>query len=170
LLNLPSKSAKALMKKTIFYSWQSDRPNNTNRGFIENALQKAIKTLKKDELNLEVAIDRDIMNSTGSPDIVNTLFEKIDRCQVFVADISFINEDGKLTPNPNVLLELGYAAKCIGWKNIICVFNKSHGRPEQLPFDLRFRSPLQYEVTVDGPKAEEKDVLAKKLHDALKAI
>lgn len=158
------------MNKNIFYSWQSDLPSNTNRGFIEDALEKAIKALKKDEIHLEVAIDRDIMNSTGSPDIVNTLFEKIKRCHVFVADISFINTEGKLTPNPNVLLELGYAARCVGWENIICVFNKAYGKPEQLPFDLRFRSPLQYAVTKDDPKAEERNTLASSLQNALKAI
>lgn len=136
------------MKKHIFYSWQSDLPNNTNRGFIEESLKKAIVNLRKDDIHLTVAIDRDIKGSTGSPDIVQTLFDKIDHCHVFVADISFINKTGKRTANPNVLLELGYAAKCVGWENIICVFNKAYGKPEQMPFDIRFRSPLQYEVSI----------------------
>lgn len=158
------------MNKTIFYSWESDLPNNTNRSFIQTALEKAIGELKKEELHLEIAIDRDIINSTGSPDIVNTLFEKIKRCHVFVADISFINKEGRLAPNPNVLLELGYAARSIGWENIICVFNKTYGKPEQLPFDLRFRSPLQYAVTKEDPKAQERNALANSLKTALKAI
>jgi hypothetical protein len=33
------------MRVTIFYSWQSDLPNNTNRGFIERALEKAIASI-----------------------------------------------------------------------------------------------------------------------------
>jgi hypothetical protein len=158
------------MKKTIFYSWQSDLPNNTNRGFIEEALKKAIKHLVKEDVHLEVAIDRDIKDSTGSPDIAKTLFEKIDRCQVFVADITFINKRGKRMPNPNVLLELGYAAKCVGWENIICLFNKANGKPEELPFDLRFRSPLQYSVTAEGPKAPERNLLAESLQKSLQVI
>ena len=48
----------------------------------------------------------------GWPDITSALFDKIDQCEVFVADITPINgpdSDFRITPNPNVLLELGYA-------------------------------------------------------------
>jgi hypothetical protein len=37
------------MKKTVFYSWQSDLPNNTNRGFIETALDRAVKSIAADD-------------------------------------------------------------------------------------------------------------------------
>jgi len=37
------------MKQRIFYSWQSDLPNNNNRGFIENALEKAISNINADD-------------------------------------------------------------------------------------------------------------------------
>ncbi|MCK5798941.1 MAG: hypothetical protein KAI47_17235, partial [Deltaproteobacteria bacterium] len=33
---------------TVFYSWQSDRPNKTNRGFIGDALKRAVRDLGKD--------------------------------------------------------------------------------------------------------------------------
>ncbi len=33
----------------IFYSWQSDLPNPTNRGFIEDCLKRAIKDVQADE-------------------------------------------------------------------------------------------------------------------------
>lgn len=158
------------MKKTIFYSWQSDLPNNTNRGFIEASLEKAIKGISGQKVHLEVAIDRDTQNSSGTPDIAKTLFEKIDRCQVFVADVSLINTEGKRMPNPNVLLELGYAAKCVGWENIICVYNTEFGEPEELPFDLRFRRPLQYKVSKDAPKAKERNGLAEIFQKALRAV
>lgn len=158
------------MKKTIFYSWQSDLASNTNRGFIEDSLEKAIKGINRLEVHLDVAIDRDTQHSSGTPDIVNTLFEKIDRCQVFVADVSLINTEGKRTPNPNVLLELGYAAKCVGWANIICIYNTEYGQPEELPFDLRFRRPLQYKVSKAGPKAAERNLLAAALQKSLQAV
>lgn len=35
-----------LLNYTIFYSWQSDLPNNSNRSFIEVAIKKAIKKVK----------------------------------------------------------------------------------------------------------------------------
>jgi hypothetical protein len=57
-----------------------------------------------------------------------------------------------------------------GLENIICLFNKALGKPEQLPFDLRFRSPMQYEVTVEGPKAAERNALSNALQKALKEI
>ena len=41
-----------MMKVTIFNSWQSDLPNNKNRGFIENALQKAKKRVLEDNRNI----------------------------------------------------------------------------------------------------------------------
>ena len=33
---------------TIFYSWQSDAPNNVNRSFIERALELAVRDLNAD--------------------------------------------------------------------------------------------------------------------------
>ena len=40
------------MPDTIFYSWQNDRPNKTNRGFIEQALKKAIQNLGRENNEL----------------------------------------------------------------------------------------------------------------------
>ncbi len=36
------------MQHVIFYSWQGDRPNNTNRGFIKTALDDAATALASD--------------------------------------------------------------------------------------------------------------------------
>lgn len=35
------------MKLTVFYSWQSDLPNNSNRGFIEDCLKQSLKNFYK---------------------------------------------------------------------------------------------------------------------------
>ena len=65
---------------TIFYSWQSDLPNATNRGFIEDCLSRAIKDVKADEeLELDPCLDRDTAGVPGSPDIANTIFESKER-------------------------------------------------------------------------------------------
>jgi sporulation protein YlmC with PRC-barrel domain len=42
----------------------------------------------------------------------------------------------KRTPNPNVLIELGYAVSAIGWDRIIMVCNTHYGKLEDLPFDI----------------------------------
>src|SRR6266852_4646548 len=126
------------MRITVFYSWQSDLPNRTNRGFIEQALEKAIKAVRsslvieKDERpsDADILIDRDTQGVAGSPDIAYTIFDKIQNAAIFVGDVSIINshrkpstEGFRPTPNPNILIELGYAANHLGWGNIICVFN-----------------------------------------------
>lgn len=160
------------MKKSIFYSWQSDLPNNINRGFIEICIKKAIEEIKTENINLNVAIDRDTKDTTGTPDIASTIFSKIDHSSIFIADISFINSDydGRKTPNPNVLIELGYAAKTIGWENIICVFNTEFGKLEDLPFDLRFRRPLTYKIENKKNKNKDKENLSKVFQIAIKSI
>lgn len=96
------------MKKRIFYSWQSDLPNNTNRAFINNALEKAIKEIISDNsFSIIPFLDRDTAGLAGSPDISASIFQKIDASSVFVCDVSIINKlssDNRATPNPNVLI------------------------------------------------------------------
>ena len=59
---------------TIFYSWQSDLPNATNRGFINECLEKAIKALNAEQqFAVEPCLDRDTLNVPGSPDIARTI-------------------------------------------------------------------------------------------------
>ena len=135
----------------IFYSWQSDLPNKNNRGFIEECIDKAKKKFKG---IVAIEADRDIKNNTGAPDIAATIFKKIDECDLFVADISIINKSkhkffrgkSRPTPNPNVLLELGYAARHLGWDRIICVYNTDYSDLEAVPFDLRQHRITDYSL------------------------
>lgn len=126
------------MAHTIFYSWQNDLDSKTHRYFIEKCLKKALKDLKKDAA-IYMSYDRDTKGNNGSPDITATIFDKIDKCVLFVCDISIINSnvDGRKMPNPNVLVELGYAASKLGWDRIICLFDGNAGDIDDLPFDLR---------------------------------
>ena len=116
---------------TVFYSWQSDLPNSTNRGFIGDCLERAIKELKADpSLTVDPCLDRDTQNVPGSPDIASTIFDKIDKCGLFVCDVSIVNHNSseRPMPNPNVLIELGYAVKTLGWSRIVCIFNTAFGK------------------------------------------
>jgi hypothetical protein len=48
------------MHRIIFYSWQSDLPNATNRSFIQRALENVAKSIKIDDtIDVEPVIDRD---------------------------------------------------------------------------------------------------------------
>jgi hypothetical protein len=138
----------------IFWSWQSDRPTKTNRGFIREALEEAIACVAQ---NLDVIdperfeLDHDTKNVPGMAAITDTIFGKIKSAGVFVGDLSYVGktEDGsKMLPNSNVLLELGHAISCLGPDRIIVVANSAFGgKPEDLPFDLRHRrAPIAYRL------------------------
>jgi hypothetical protein len=77
---------------SIFYSWQSDIKSNDS--FIENCLKKAIEKIQTD--SIEFTIDRDTLNKNGTPDIPNTVFNKIaNETDIFLSDISIKNAGRK---------------------------------------------------------------------------
>lgn len=157
------------MKNTIFYSWQSDLPNKTNRGFIESCLKKVLKELEKiAPFSLEFTVDRDTKNDPGTPDIMESIYKKIGKSKIFIADISIINSEStnRKTPNPNVLIELGYAAHSLGWEKIICIYNLDYGSIDDLPFDLKQRRPLTYSLR-DKSKTEVRNTVSKIISNSI---
>jgi hypothetical protein len=147
---------------TVFYSWQSDLPNSINRSFIGDALRRAVTSLG----DLEIAIDRDTQDMAGSPDISEAIFAKIEKADAFVCDVSIINSgaigpDGTLprpVPNPNVLIELGYAMRVLPWDRILLIVNDAYGPVESLPFDIKRKRALTYNLPLGE---EKKDVRAR---------
>ena len=104
--------------QTVFYSWQSDRPNSTNRGFILGALEQAAKAVRSDAaVGVDPVVDRDTAGVAGSPEIAAVILQKIAQADIFVPDVSLVTSpDAKRpSPNPNVLLELGFAISRLGW-------------------------------------------------------
>jgi hypothetical protein len=140
-------------------------PNATNRTFILKALENAAGVIRGDgTIEVEPVIDRDTAGVPGSPDIVRTILEKIDRSDAFVCDVSIVTAgDTRPIPNPNVLIELGYAIKSLGWERIIMIMNIAFGGPEKLPFDLRTRRCLTYQMTAEtenrGPERKKLESL-----------
>ena len=161
----------------VFYSWQSDLPSNKTKWFINECIKEAVKKCNTAVEGIEILADRDTQGKTGSPNIVQTIFEKIDECDLFIADVSIVNshiirakdytvddaididsgsvaeiiEDDikpqfRYTPNPNVLIELGYAVKCLGWEKVLCFINTDFGKIEQLPFDLEHQRVTPYSM------------------------
>ena len=141
----------------IFYAWQSDRPNNLNRGLIRRALDDAVRQIASDlDINdadrPDIQVDQDTQGVPGSPDIAQTILRKIDECDIFVADLTFIPsaEGDRETPNPNVLFEYGYALKGLSESRMVPIFNSAFGDPDDLPFDLRQKRCVTYSVSNDG--------------------
>lgn len=162
---------KKIMKnkndKYLFYSWQSDRDDLRKQ--IWKALSAVKKEFKKEDINLH--IDSDMRNAPGGQDISTTLFSKIGECDIFIADVILTGENTlrdknkplKKSCNPNVLVELGYAAGKIGWGKIIMIVNTDKDKIEDLPFDIRNRSVLWY-------KSNDINKLQSKLKDFILSI
>ena len=162
------------MDAIVFYSWQSDLPNATNRGFIQKALENAAKFIARDEsIEVEPVIDRDTSGVPGAPDIADTIFKKIERSDVFVCDVSIINQNSgsRPTPNPNVLIELGYALNALGSERVIMVMNTAFGDLSQLPFDLRMRRVMTYHMPKENQdRATERRKLERRIDKELRFI
>ena len=123
-----------MIEVKLFYSWQSDRRNKT----ILVALGKAKETLRTKDIDLKIEMATSEM--TGSPDIMQAIYNKIDACDFMVSDITIVSTNEKHDKgycNSNVMLELGYASCKIGIDRIITLFNSLSGEPNILPFHIR---------------------------------
>lgn len=148
---------RSMVDLTLFYAWQSDTEQNSNRYLIREAAKAALKKLSKDsELEESPRLDYDTKDEPGTPEIRASIFAKIDAAGLFLADVSLTGKSvqNERIPNPNVVLETGYAAAQLGWKRIILVMNKAYGDSEQLPFDLKNRRwPIAFNTADCNDKA-----------------
>ncbi|WP_306640706.1 hypothetical protein [Sanyastnella coralliicola] len=147
------------MRHTIFYSWQSDLPNSSNRGFVKSCIEKSIRRFRESSKSeFPIELDHDTRGQLGSPEILNTILRKINSCKIFIADMSIINPHSstRKTPNPNVLFETGYAVRALGWERVVCLFNSDFGDLNDLPFDIPQRRVIQYGLNGKS-KSEEKE-------------
>ncbi len=176
----------------VFYSWQSDLSGNKTRYFIQKCIDEAVDVCNGFVKSIEITADRDTQGLTGSPNISQSIFDKIDDCNLFIADVSLVNkyitvseEDDdidnacdtetsnsddskkdadnkekqiKYTPNPNVLIELGYAVKHLGWNRVICLLNKDYGIEKELPFDLDHQRVTGYSIESEGKESAKKRI------------
>ena len=110
------------MKAIVFYSWQSDLPNSTNRGFIQKALEKAALDIQKDgSVEIEPVIERDVAGIPGSPNIAETIFHKEKREKILVL-LSDMIQDSKEYDFSSTKITNDYINKVIRYrqrKNLI---------------------------------------------------
>jgi len=137
----------------VFWSWQSDTVGKIGRRFVRSAIDEAVQALKQepsidepfdreDEAFDELHVDQDRQGIAGSPDLATTIFEKIGKSTVFIADVTLVGistltkqgEEPKKLLNSNVSVELGYALGKLGGSKVLMVINEFYGKREHLPF------------------------------------
>jgi hypothetical protein len=167
----------------IFYSWQADTFKTNGRNFIERALEQAIKRIATDveideAIRGQIEVDKDTKGVPGTPPIVDTIFRKIDAAAIFIPDLTFVGKriDKRPTPNPNVMIEYGWALKSLTHSRIVTVMNVAYGAPtpENMPFDLRhLRNPILYDLPEnanDSIKADERAKLINAFEHHIRAV
>ncbi|MBR3698975.1 MAG: hypothetical protein IKM85_05575 [Bacteroidales bacterium] len=127
----------------LFFSWQSD--DNKTKKLLSDAIKKAVKDIRVYH-NYNITIEESTSNTPGSPQIVQTILDKIDSCDIFLADITPVCKYSKQlgnnqsitkqVPNPNVLMELGYALSAVGMHYTICAAHQGEWNSNDLPFDI----------------------------------
>jgi hypothetical protein len=171
------------MGHTVFFSWQSDRSPDEGRNLIESAMKSAIQRLGEaaeieESLRDALSLDKDTNGVPGNPPIFETILKKIDRSAIFVPDLTAVAKraNGELIPNPNVLIEYGWALKSRGYHQIVPVMNTAHGDPREfpLPFDMaHLRFPVLYTLPDGSSTADRRrvrDELARVLEGAFRTI
>lgn len=151
IVDTPQSTGSNVVKdSTIFYSWQGD--NKKTKNFIDKALKAAIKDIAASgQFNKPLVLDRDTKDVLGSPHIVRTILDKIDACEIFVADVSLIDRssNGRILVNQNVMFELGYAIAKHTDVRVITLFNSDLGDMKDGPFDISHYRSQSFSVDND---------------------
>lgn len=114
-------------------------------------------------------VDHDMKGLGGTGRIAERILQTIASAAVFVADVTPVAKapSGKHVPNPNVMLELGYALSILGEDRIVLVANRSFDATlSRLPFDLRHRSaPTFYSLDRETPEERKAEVAVELMED-----
>jgi hypothetical protein len=166
-----------MRKITVFYAWQSDTPERFNRYLIRMALELAARKITADsELDVEMHIDADTQDVPGQPPVTETILKKIRACDIFAPDFTFVaqTDAGKFIPNPNVLVEYGYALRAKSYAAMLPIMNTAFGPPENLPFDMgHLRFPIRYFLSATAKNTERRAArkqLSENIEKALRII
>lgn len=149
------------MQNTVFYSWQSDIDPDCNRNFLSNVIKSALKQIRPAH---HLEYDEATRGLPGTPDIPKSIFDKIEHCAVGIFDVTCIKKIAgkKGLMNPNVAIELGFAAHAVGWDRVILVLNSSFGSTDYLPFHLKHkRFPLVYSFPAKKQRPDREPIQSK---------
>lgn len=178
----------------IFWSWQSDTHQPTGRYFMRDVLNQLAAELngfdaideaqrpgpledddgdadQVDHDDEQVFVDHDMKGIAGHAPIADTILKKIEAAAVFVADLTPIamTKGGKLVPNPNVMIELGYALRALNHQRLVLIANQAEkAKLDKLPFDLKhWSAPVMYKLPSDAGEERIREEAAR-LKAALK--
>ncbi len=164
---------------SIFYGWQSDLSSQVNKNFIGETLDSAAASINAGGVH-RVRIERGGPEGTlGTARIDRNILDQIDRSEIAVFDVSAINNPSRWTendprlmslfdldrhespprisPNPNIGFELGYAVAILGWDRCICVLNEQSCTLKEVFFDLDRSTVIPYNFTLDEKEASRKE-------------
>jgi hypothetical protein len=158
----------------IFYSWQSEVSKETNQHAIKAELRTACSEVEA-AFGIKIILDEATRDAAGSPNIPIMVFEKISMCDIFICDITTVNQaapaEFRRAANSNVLVELGYAVAEVGWERILMLFNKQFGDVKDAPFDIDRHRISAYKITDEkdnGGKKQLKELLVVAIQTILK--
>ncbi|RBL90447.1 hypothetical protein [Chitinophaga flava] len=156
------------MAYTVFFAYQSDIPSEFGQQFISKALKDASKKIKEKK-KVEVKIEVGSRGTPGTPILIEEMLSKSRKADMVIVDLTFTsskvwanakkfsignreirilkNVEDKPSPNPNVLLETGYAWAQKGFYRTLAIMNNAYGNPKNLPVDLKgFRWGITYNL------------------------
>jgi len=120
----------------LFFSWQSDVKDNHEK--IGVALRKACDDIRS-EGEYDIVYDESTWARSGSPVIEDVVLEKIQKCDLFVADLTPVATTSKKDfPNPNVMYELG-VAKSSMIDDVILMLYTGTIDTNRMPFDINHK-------------------------------
>lgn len=180
-----------IMAYKVFFAFQMDIDEKYGKTFIQQSITNAIQKFKEE--GIEVILDYGFRGTPGTPLLIDEMLRKSLNSDMVIVDWTFtsskiwhnpeiIEEDDnsiileilkgdlKPSPNPNVLLETGYAWAKKGTHRTLAVMNAAFGNPDELPVDIKgFRYPILYNL--DGNNYGDRKEVRKELTDDLyKAI
>lgn len=147
---------------TIFYSWQSERPDSSNhiRVMLENCIKDLTKSLK-----VKIVVKDADADNRGSYDINNAVLNAILDCNITIADLTPTSHgsDGRANPNFNALFEYATARAVKGHENVLAVADISSDNINNFPFDYNHNSMIAF-------KGQQDNSFRQSLYEALEKI
>ena len=180
----------------LFFSWQveTDTQKQHNKTFIWDCINAAINTIQnKGELKgVFIKAEEGVRDEPGTPDVIGVCEDRIDKCHIFVSDMTIAEsyslleriaaflskKKHRVGPNRNVNNEYGRARGKKESGQIITVMNTINGKLEEdnelFPIDIRkYRFPITFTLKRDEAycdEAEYERVKSKLIEDLSIAI
>ncbi len=137
------------MSQSILYAWQEGRDPRLSRAFLRRAIDWAVKA-SGEELSVEEV-------ARNGDDGLDSFEAGLEDAALVIADVTPIGTvgEGVACPDPNVLLELGFARRALGAERVIAVANSGFGEVDSLPSGLMGDpQPLDYGLKAGMAKEE----------------